>query len=62
LGKKFNESDKTDTPEEMEDKALKNVGKKKKARLRTRGPYRQASTKNLPLQTQRLRTQKKSIA
>jgi hypothetical protein len=44
LGKKFDESDKASTPEQIEDEALKNVGKKK-ARLRTRDPYRQASTK-----------------
>jgi hypothetical protein len=36
--------------EEIEDKVLIKVGKKKKARLRTRGPYRQASTKNLPVE------------
>ena len=30
------------TPEEVEDEALKEIEKKKKARLRTRGPYRKA--------------------
>ncbi len=35
-------------PEETEDEALKNLDDKRKARLRTRGPYRKASTKNLP--------------
>jgi len=35
-------------PEEAEDEALNKEEKKKKARLRTRGPYRKASTKSLP--------------
>ncbi len=41
-------SDKSNTPEETEDEALKNLDGKRKARLRTRGPYRKASTKILP--------------
>ncbi len=43
-----NRSDKANKPEETEDEALKNLDEKRKARLRTRGPYRKASTKNLP--------------
>jgi hypothetical protein len=34
--------------EKVEDELLENVDEKKKARLGTRGPYRKASTKNLP--------------
>jgi len=30
------------TPEEIEDEVLKQVEKRKKARVRTRGPYRKA--------------------
>lgn len=46
--RKPGKSDNAVKPEEIEDEAMKKAGKKKKARLRTRGPYRQASTKNLP--------------
>ncbi len=43
-----NKSDDSNKPEATEDEALKNLDEKRKARLRTRGPYRKASTKNLP--------------
>jgi hypothetical protein len=45
---KSNKSDQEIASEEIEDEAMRKVGRKKKSRLRTRGPYRQASTKNLP--------------
>ena len=45
---KSNKSHPKIASEEMEDEAIRRVRKKKKARLRTRGPYRKASTKNLP--------------
>ena len=33
---------KAEAPEEIEDEALQKIDRKKKARLRTRGPYRKA--------------------
>ena len=48
MAKKIGKSDKPDNLEEVEDESLRKREKKKKARLRTRGPYRKASTKNLP--------------
>jgi len=33
---------KAEAPEEIEDEALQKINRKKKARLRTRGPYRKA--------------------
>jgi hypothetical protein len=45
---KLNNSDPEIASEEIEDEARRRVVKKKKARLRKRGPYRKASTKNLP--------------
>jgi len=44
-----NETVETKTLERTEDEVLRKEEKKKKARLRTRGPYRKASTKNLPI-------------
>lgn len=38
----------TEASEEAEDEALNKEEKREKARLRTRGPYRKASTRNLP--------------
>jgi hypothetical protein len=43
-----NEPVEKEVPEEAEDETLKKKEKRKKARLRTRGPYRKASTKSLP--------------
>jgi hypothetical protein len=37
--------DKESVADELEDEALREVDKRKKARLRTRGPYRQANLK-----------------
>jgi hypothetical protein len=48
LARKSNKSDETNKLEEIEDEALVNLEKRKKARLRTRGPYRKTSTNNLP--------------
>jgi hypothetical protein len=45
---KSNKLDQEFASEEIEDEAMRKVGGKKKARLRTRGLIRQASTKNLP--------------
>jgi hypothetical protein len=42
------EPGKTIAPEEAEDEVFNKEEKKKKARLRTRGPYRKASARNLP--------------
>jgi hypothetical protein len=42
LGKKLNESDEPNASEEIEDEAVKKKEKRKKTRLRTRGPYRKA--------------------
>ena len=39
---KTNEMDKTSGSEKIEDKIVRNEEKKKKSRLRTRGPYRKA--------------------
>ena len=43
-----NEPVEKEASEEAEDATLKREEKRKKARLRTRGPYRKASTKSLP--------------
>jgi len=42
LGSAFAESDKTGASEEIEDETKKKNEKRKKARLRKRGPYRKA--------------------
>ncbi len=45
---KDSKSEKEIVSERIEDYAVRKVEMKKKARQRTRGPYRQASIKNLP--------------
>jgi len=42
LESEFDKSDKANASEEIEDKAKKRNEKRKKARLRKRGPYRKA--------------------
>ncbi len=51
MTKKPIKPDETNEIETKEDKSLKKAEKRKKARLRTRGPYRKASTKNLFVKT-----------